>query len=270
MSEKSGSIRFINQEPDFLEKKVGPYGAIPIQHLSFGTWSSVGKEIGQDQIENLQKRVEEVEWQGDIEVHVNHSSIFKQLERLFDSDRKNSLFTRVLFGLPVTIGYGVLGKLFNYNFYNPYSETLQLYNENEYIGLARLGDAELVDGAKGVQKEILSFLHAVPNPLMRLITILGIEKAYSKLSEDEKHVAEKYLGSSIVSGLAIDTVAIGGVLSLLEVVDPVTSFLIGGGAALTAQGILEIRKRIIENRKEIFSKDGNLNFLKQQTENLAS
>jgi hypothetical protein len=265
MNENKGSISFIKNEPDVFEKKVGSYGAVPIQHLTFGTWGSVGKEVTTEQIEKLKERVADVEWQGDLEVHVNGSSIFKQLERLFDSDRKNSLFTRVLFGLPVTLLYGALGKVANYNYYNPYSETLQLYNENEYIGMARLGDAELIDNATGLKKEILSFVSTVPNPFIRIPTIFGIEKAYNKLDEEEKHVAEKYLGSSIMSGLAIDTLAVGGLLTAAQVALPVNPFVIAGGVALTTQAILEIRRRIKENRGKIFDRDNQLDLVEYAT-----
>jgi len=266
MSEKKSGVNYVHNQAGPLEK-IGVLASVPTHHLGAGTWDSIGKEISPDRIQELKERLKDVEWQGDVEVHLNKSSIMRQLERLFDENRDLSLFSRVVFGIPSTVGYGILGKLANWNYYNPYTETVQLYNENEYINLAKIGSAEVFDKMEGgFKKELLALMNSIPGLGNTIPNTMGIDRAWKHIDEEEEDIAIKYLGSSFVNDVAMDVLSLGTVLSVLKVVNPLTSFLVAGGAALGVQGVLELRRRIRENKKKLFDRNSDISQLLEKQE----
>ncbi len=258
MTESKGKITFLHEENDPIEKYIGKTLGMIMQHFPQGTWDSVGKDIPPERIEELKKRFEDVEWQGDIEVHLNHTPIVEQLKRLFAEDRKLSLFTRVLLGLPTTLWYGALGKLAHWNFYNPYSETLQLFNENEYIDMSKLTLAELIDKEGGSTKaELMAFANTIPFVLNTVLNTYVAGETMKKLSEDEKIKARDYLASSVANDAVADALQIAGVGAIagMSPLGVIASGLTGLGVSLGVQEANRIFQKFNANPEKLFGKE---------------
>ncbi|MBD3362378.1 hypothetical protein GF362_01525 [Candidatus Dojkabacteria bacterium] len=213
--ESEGELNIIHHEKgDFLEETIGKLLAVPFQHLTSGTLSSAFKRIPPESVERLKKTFEDVEWEGDIEVHLNHSPLFRQLKRLFEKERRASLFSRIVVGLPLTVATNIFSKLTNANNYNPYTETVQLFNENIYTNITGVALAEEIDQTEEpIKREVKSLLTTIPYFLSSIVNWKAKERAMQHLSPEERNEAFQYLATGSVNDIIIDSLTLFGVLA---------------------------------------------------------
>lgn len=258
--QKKGSLNIIHHETgDIVEATVGKVMAGVFQHPGFASYKSWLKDIPPERVNEIYEKFKDVEWNGDIEVNLNHSPVFRQLKRLFESDRKNSLFTRVALGVPATLLYGAMGRIGQWSYYNPYAESLQLYNENKYADFARMGVAELIDRQKNpIMREVMSLANSIPIYTNTLLFIKANQELKKKLTKEEKAEAAPHLDASSIGEGVVDAVALVGLASgflngdggafdpkeaVAGIVDP-KGIAIGAGIAGTVYGFSKYLNRL--------------------------
>lgn len=218
--ENEPGLRFVHyKEGDFLERTIGKILSIPFQHIGQATYGSIFKEIPPENIEWLKEKFKDVKWQGDVEVHMNHSPFWRQIERLFEKERPRSLFSRVVLGIPVTLWTCIAGRLTNWNLYNPYADVVQLYNENKYMNLSKINVAQYIHERSEdntLWQEALSIANTVPVILNTLLFIKTNYEALKKLNEEEYQEGSKYLVANSASEGIIDAVALLAALAGLK------------------------------------------------------
>ncbi|MBD3362335.1 hypothetical protein GF362_01290 [Candidatus Dojkabacteria bacterium] len=217
-TEQESKLKFIHHEKgDFLERTVGKLLGVPTQHLTQGTYSSIFKEVPQENIEWLEEKFKDARWQGDVEVHLNHSPFWRQMKRLFEKERPRSLLTRVVFGIPVTLWNSLTGKLMNWTVYNPYAEVVQVFNENKYIDFSKINVAEFIherSDENNLWQEVLSFANSIPLLLNTVLFVKTNMEALKKLDDEEYDEGSRYLIANSASEGIIDALTLIAGLNL--------------------------------------------------------
>ena len=159
MNEKSRGLNVLYGKGDIAERTIGHIGALPT-HLILGTPGEMFKSPDEELTAYLQEKYQDVDWQGDVEVYVGHSPLFRQLKRLFQKERRTNLFARSTVGVATTVSGWLSGKFGRTDLYNPWAETAQVYHAHEAVGLHELGHAEDFDQSK--HPTLRAFAYALP------------------------------------------------------------------------------------------------------------
>lgn len=147
MTEKISGITIVHKRGDIIENTIGRIGGTLNEYIPFWTPEAIFHNISEDQAESLKDRYRDVNWRGDVKVYLGHNPLFDQLRRQFfelGKRRINFLF-RLLPGLPYTAYAWVSSKLARTDFYNPFTETVTVYNPNLAVPTHETGHAEFFD-----------------------------------------------------------------------------------------------------------------------------
>lgn len=280
MTENSPGLKFVYQkEGDILERTIGKILSIPFVHLTNGTYSSMLKDVPEERINDLKDKFKNTEWQADVEVHLNHSPLFHQLERLVELGEKDSPFQKVkrlFFGIPVSIFNSTMGKLANWNMYNPYAEVVQLFNENKYIDIAKLTTVEFIHKEKNpIYKEIYSLANSIPIVANTLLFIKTNLEAWKKLDEKEKIEGTRYLASNSATEGIMDAIVAVGLIANLGKIESIAPYVpelntfesvaLGAGIAGGISLYSEVNNRKYKDSSKYFVEDEKLGSISPET-----
>lgn len=190
--EGPGSLKIIHRKGDILENTLGRVGSIDTNVL-LATPHSIIKRIPGSSVEELAEKFKNINWQGNVEVYLNHSPLFRQLKRLFSGDRRPNIFGRLLLGLPATILTWLPSKLGRLDFYNPFTEAVTTYHSHPKnpVQMHEIGHAIDFDRAKRPTLKVLSNLLFWPSILYHEWKASKI--AMQHLDENERKTARKVL-----------------------------------------------------------------------------
>lgn len=121
-----------------------------------GIWSGPNEKM----VGELNEMYKDVEFKGQYEVLLGGNSLGTQLSRLFSSDRRMNIFSRLVMGLPATVVGWATSKLNRSDHYNPFTETAVVYNPNIAVATHEIGHAEFFDKQKS--PFISSLLYSLP------------------------------------------------------------------------------------------------------------
>jgi hypothetical protein len=143
-----------NYSRGVFEETVGRLQALP-GNILLGTPKAIWQKVP-DIAEYLQDKFKDVPWQGNVEVHLNRSPLFRQLRRLFQKERRSNLFFRVVAGLPTTLSTWLAGKFARADAYNPYTETAQVFHSDSAVAMHEVGHAKDFDQARNPSLKALA------------------------------------------------------------------------------------------------------------------
>lgn len=204
-------LRFIHQKGSIFERSVGRVGSLPFNILSP---SEAFKNYPEEKIHDVTELLQDVPWNGQVDIYLNHAPLKDQVKRLFDNDRRTNILARATVGIPATGIIWSAGKLFRRNTYNPFTETIQNYRSKPWAVAHEIGHAMDYDQAKHPTLKAL----LAPLPIARSMNEWRASKNVIKLFKPDqmKHVRRSYetmlgrhVGSDIfylllLSGIAVN------------------------------------------------------------------
>lgn len=160
---KEGSLTVTHNSRDIVANTIGHVLAIPTTHTILWTWSSAFKNPSPELADQLFERYKDVPWKGDVLVRVGHTSIIGEVQRfmarndnvrgrpwmlkdpvgrVFEKFGKAGLSVLYLMDGMFTLGQAVWSKVFRTDFYNPFTNTVNIYHPKLAVGMHELGHAE--------------------------------------------------------------------------------------------------------------------------------
>lgn len=189
-----------------VEMSVGRILNLPT-HILLWTPRAAFKDVSAETAQKLQEAYKNTPFQGKVDVYLNHSPLFKQMKRLFNSDRRMNVIPRVLLGIPYTAATWFLGKINRTDLYNPFTESAQVYHARSEIGIHEAGHAKDFDSGK------FPFLKIAAN----LIPGVGIYRewkashiAMRHIAPEDRQTAAKVLEPAWGSHISIPIGALAG------------------------------------------------------------
>lgn len=191
---RTPGLHIRHSKGDIVENTVGRIGGVE-SDIMLWTPGSIVKNPGKETVEYLKDKYKDVPWKGNVEVYLGHSPLFRQLKRLFQKDRRTNLFARFWFGIPQTIGGWIAGKLARTDMYNPWTETVQVYNAHKAVAMHEVGHAEDFDQAR--HPTLKAIARSLPTIFAYPIAIIqewnASRNAMKHLQPDERQNAAKVL-----------------------------------------------------------------------------
>jgi len=209
-----GSLTVSYHTRDFLATTVGHILAIPTTHTILWTWGSMLQHPKKELADDLFERYKDVPWKGDVLVRVGYTSIFGDIARMLaknESVRGRSWTIKdkigrtieylgkigsVIIMLPSMIG----SKLTRSDYYNPFSNTVNVYHPRLGVGMHELGHAEFFNQMDN-KKRTLYYL-GIYNPVIT-VPFLAPQyewKASAIAMKRMKNDAERRKGLKILEG----------------------------------------------------------------------
>ncbi|MBD3362268.1 hypothetical protein GF362_00955 [Candidatus Dojkabacteria bacterium] len=242
---QESKIKFTYDKSGLIDGTIGRIGQL-LTHLKLGTLDNMLEDFPEENIPKLEERYKDLELEGNIEVYLNHSPLFKNLKRLFEKGRRNNLFARVLFGIPYTIGQWLGGQITRADSYNPYTETAQVYHPNETVAMHEIGHAEDFDASE--HPTIRSLIYSIPFIRSKLEWNAS-KYAMEHMTEDERKQNSKILEPALGTYLAFDTAetAVNAALLAGATISSPAISLILNAAPWVGAGLGHLYSRVIKD-----------------------
>lgn len=186
---EKGSLTILHKDSGVPENTIGRVLSLP-EHLILLTPDAVFKDVPSEMVEYLKDKWKDVNWKGNLEVYLNHSPLFKQLKRLYSSERRVNLFLRLLLGTPATIINSLAGKLWRANSYNPFTESAQVFHSNPAIAMHEVGHMENYNKSRHPGLRALAYGLPIVRSSMEWT---ASNEAMKRLNEKERDAAKKVL-----------------------------------------------------------------------------
>lgn len=227
VTEKQGGISFVHKKGDLVERTLGRYGALEGNILLWTPGSILGS-IPPERVADLQERYKDVAWRGNVEVYLNHAPLFKQLKRLFESERRTNFFARSTVGLASVLLNWLPVKLARIDHYNPFTETAVVYNKNPAAAMHEIGHAEDFDQSE--HPTLRAFSYALPFVRSKLEWNAS-RNAMKHMNPQEQEQARKVLEPALGTYIGVDIVQTAAML--FPPLSPITALgtLVGSLAA---------------------------------------
>lgn len=175
-----GSLTFAYNKRDIVANTVGHVLAIPTTHTILWTWGSAFRNPSQELVSQLYDRYKDVPWKGDVLVRVGHTSLFGDIQRMVASnDTVRGRPWNIKDPIGRTIEYaGKLGavilmlpgmiknKFLRADYYNPFSNTVNIYHPKLAPGMHELGHAEFFNQMEN--KKRAAYYIGIVNPIITI------------------------------------------------------------------------------------------------------
>jgi len=175
-----GSLTVTYNKRDLLANTIGHLLAIPTTHTMLWTWNSAFHNPTKELAGDLFDRYKDVPWKGDVLVRVGHSDIFNDIKRMM---ARNEDVRGRPWGIKDNIGRtleyaGKAGivllqvptlitkKIFRRDYFNPFSNTVNVYHPRLAAGMHELGHAEFFNQMEN--KKRAAYYIAMVNPIVKL------------------------------------------------------------------------------------------------------
>lgn len=123
---------------DNLSRFQKPWTKVPTEMVGF-----IEKTFGGEQ------------WSDNLEINFNHSPLMRQMKRAWQKEeRRANLFVRRSIGLVSTFVTSMWSKTFRRDFYNPFSNSIQLFHPQEALVAKQLGMALEHDRSDNVTRKV--------------------------------------------------------------------------------------------------------------------
>lgn len=175
-----GSLTFAYHKRDIIANTIGHVLAVPTTHTLLWTWGSAFRNPSEELAAQLYERYKDVPWKGDVLVRVGHTSVFGDIQRMLarnENVRGRPWNIKDKFGR--TIEYaGKLGVVFlmlpsmiankigRIDYYNPYSNTANIYHPKLAVGMHEVGHAEFFNQMEN--KKRAAYYIAMINPIVKI------------------------------------------------------------------------------------------------------
>jgi hypothetical protein len=174
-------------------------------------------------------------WNGQLHVYLGHTPFIDQMRRLFDdNNRRIQGGLQKFVGFFSTLGAVAAGNLLRRDMYNPWNETLTLYNDTKAMALHKVSQAKLWDEAE--HPGIKTLLYTLPffGPVYEW---KAAHNALAKLDnekdrKDFSKVIEPYWGRQLLGGRGMATAWTLFATPFAPFTQLFTSALIGGPGAI--------------------------------------
>ena len=221
---REGSLTFAYNKRDIVANTVGHVLAVPTTHTILWTWGSAFRNPSQELVAQLYDRYKDVPWKGDVLVRVGHTDIFGDIQRMLARNEnvrgrpwniKDPIGRTVEYAgkLGVTVlmlPSMILSKINRRDYYNPYSNTVNIYHPKLAVGMHELGHAEFFNQMEN--KKRAAYYIGMVNPIMPIPFFRSFYEwqATAIAMKRFKGDAERRAGLKILEGawgtyLAIDT-----------------------------------------------------------------
>lgn len=219
-----GSLTFVYNKRDIIANTIGHILAVPTTHTLLWTWGSAFRNPSPELVTQLFDRYKDVPWKGDVLVRVGHTSIFGDIQRAMarnEDVRGRPWNIKDKFGRTVEYA-GKLGavilmlpgmiknKFFRADYYNPFSNTVNIYHPKLAPGMHELGHAEFFNQMEN--KKRAAYYIGMINPIVQIPFFRSFYEwqASAIAMKRFKGDAERRQGLKILEGawgtyLAIDT-----------------------------------------------------------------
>jgi len=159
-SKEGGSLAFAYSKDGWLANTVGHLLAIPVTHLPLLTLKDVFRNPSEELVQKLSNRWKDVSRKGDMLVRVGHASFIGDIKRMLATDQEikgRAIFSttaRVIdrvaryLSIPIQLLRTLAVKMTRSNYYDPITNTLNLYHPNEIFGMREMGRAHFYDAKK--------------------------------------------------------------------------------------------------------------------------
>lgn len=195
---KEGSLSFTYSKSDFIANSIGHVMAIPTTHLTLLTFKNIFQNPEPAMVEHLKERWKDVPWKGDVLVRVGHNSLFGDIQRIFANDkirgplsfnfgdRKIAKVVRMMLRLlilPSMIFTSLKAKLFRADYYNPFTNTVNIFHPNPALGMHETGHAEFFNQERrGTLYALFSAVPIIKSFTEYKATLLGV----ARMKNDEE------------------------------------------------------------------------------------
>ena len=175
-----GSLTVSYNKRDLVANTIGHLLAVPTTHTILWTWNSAFKNPTRELAGQLFDRYKDVPWKGDVLVRVGHSEIFNDIKRMMarNEDVRGRPWTikdnagraleyvgkagMVVLQVPTLLKYKILRK----DYYNPFSNTVNVYHPRLAAGMHELGHAEFFNQMEN--KKRAAYYLAMINPIIEI------------------------------------------------------------------------------------------------------
>ena len=175
-----GSLTFAYNKRDIVANTIGHILAVPTTHTILWTWGSAFRNPSKELVTELYDRYKDVPWKGDVLVRVGHSSIFGDIQRMLASnERVRGRPWNIKDKVGRTLEYaGKLGaailmvpsmiknKFLRADYYNPFSNTVNIYHPKLAPGMHELGHAEFFNQMEN--KKRAAYYIGIVNPIVTI------------------------------------------------------------------------------------------------------
>ncbi|MCL4200206.1 hypothetical protein KJZ67_02595 [Patescibacteria group bacterium] len=175
-----GSLTVSYNKRDIVANTIGHVLAIPTTHTLLWTWGSAFKNPTRELAEQLFDRYKDVPWKGDVLVRVGHTEIFNDIKRMLARNedvrgRPWNIKDKVGRTLEYAGKAGIVvlqvptlikNKIFRRDYYNPFSNTVNIYHPRLAAGMHELGHAEFFNQMEN--KKRAAYYLAMVNPIVQI------------------------------------------------------------------------------------------------------
>lgn len=180
-------------------------------------------------------------WNGQLHVYLGHAPFIDQMKRLFDENRRIQGGLQKFVGFFSTLGAVAAGNLLRRDMYNPWNETLTLYNDTKAMALHKVSQAKLWDEAE--HPGIKTFLYTLPffGPVYEW---KAAHNVLAKIEDEQERqnfskVIEPLWGRQLLGGRGMATAWTLLAAPIAPISQWISSAIIGGPGALA--GIIHSR-----------------------------
>ncbi len=209
MSEYPG-INVIHKKSGIVETTIGRVGSIP-KNVLLATPQAVFQGPDKEWSEKFGDKLKSLQTHGNIEVYMGHSPFLRQMKRLFKGPRRTNFFFRMGVGIPTTIAGSLMGKLTRADYYNPWTETAQVFHPSK--GMAARGVGYALHFDKAHHPTMKAFFSGLPF-IHAKIAWKSSQEGLKQLDAKEVHDASKILEPAMGLSLGVDAGVFDGLTSL--------------------------------------------------------
>lgn len=224
MTEYPG-INIIHKKSGIVETTVGRVGSLP-KNLLLATPQAAFQGPDKKWNEKFGDKLKPLNTHGNIEIYMGHSPFLRQMKRLFKGPRRTNFFFRMGLGIPTTVAGSLMGKLTRADYYNPWTESAQVFHPSKAMAARGVGYALHFDKANHPTIKAafsgLPFVHAK-------IAWKASQEGLKQLDTADVHDASKILEPAMGLSLGVDAGVFDGLTSLALL--PVSG-IVAGAATL--------------------------------------
>lgn len=229
---KEGSLTFAYHKRDIVANTIGHILAVPTTHTLLWTWGSAFQNPSRELVTKLYDRYKDVPWKGDVLVRIGHTSLFGDIKRMLAANEKvrgrpwnikdpigRTLEYAGKLGAVILMLPGMIkNKFVRADYYNPFSNTVNIYHPKLAPGMHELGHAEFFNQMEN--KKRAAYYIGIVNPIVTIPFFRSFYEyqASAIAMKRFKGDAERRQGLKILEGawatyVALDTLIVGAAVA---------------------------------------------------------
>ncbi len=175
-----GSLTFAYNKRDIVANTIGHVLAVPTTHTLLWTWGSAFKNPSEELVTQLFDRYKDVPWKGDVLVRVGHTAIFRDIQRMLarnedirgrpwnikDPVGRSIEYAGKLGAVVLMLPGMIVNKFMRMDYYNPFSNTVNIYHPKLAPGMHELGHAEFFNQMEN--KKRAAYYIGIVNPIIQI------------------------------------------------------------------------------------------------------